>query len=65
MSAHLLGALLAFGLGLIYLWAQTIFGYIMKKPLVSGRWITPVRLMLIIFATTFFVASKFFVFVSF
>lgn len=53
LSVHYFGALLAFGSGLIYCWAQTIFSYAINpklaKPLVSHC-----RLILCIFSTIFF-----------
>uniref|UniRef100_A0A914ZNN1 DNA damage-regulated autophagy modulator protein 2 n=1 Tax=Parascaris univalens TaxID=6257 RepID=A0A914ZNN1_PARUN len=51
---HYAGALLAFGCGLIYTWAQTVFSYNMNpklaKPIVSHC-----RLMLCVISTMFFV----------
>uniref|UniRef100_A0AC34RK67 DNA damage-regulated autophagy modulator protein 2 n=1 Tax=Panagrolaimus sp. JU765 TaxID=591449 RepID=A0AC34RK67_9BILA len=50
---HYAGALLAFGCGLLYAWAQTIFSYMMNpklaKPIVSHC-----RLILTVLATLFF-----------
>uniref|UniRef100_A0A914ZTJ5 DNA damage-regulated autophagy modulator protein 2 n=1 Tax=Parascaris univalens TaxID=6257 RepID=A0A914ZTJ5_PARUN len=54
---HYAGALLAFGCGLIYTWAQTVFSYNMNpklaKPIVSHC-----RLMLCVISTMFFVTSN-------
>ncbi|KHN73945.1 DNA damage-regulated autophagy modulator protein 2, partial [Toxocara canis] len=51
---HYAGALLAFGCGLIYTWAQTVFSYNMNpklaKPIVSHC-----RLMLCVISTMFFI----------
>src|SRR5689334_17417595 len=51
------GALMAFGVGLLYAWTQTIFGYLMKPSMVA-RTVHHIRLVLCILGAIFFVTSE-------
>uniref|UniRef100_A0AC35UB71 Cytochrom_C_asm domain-containing protein n=1 Tax=Rhabditophanes sp. KR3021 TaxID=114890 RepID=A0AC35UB71_9BILA len=55
---HYLGALLAFGNGLVYAWAMTIFSYIMTPKLFDKR-LSHCRCLLCVIATVAFLTSLF------
>lgn len=64
-SAHILGAMFAFGFGLLYVWGQTVIGWRMRKPLDKSPCLTPIRFTLCLLTTIFFVTSKFVLLSSF
>uniref|UniRef100_A0A914D7A0 CWH43-like N-terminal domain-containing protein n=1 Tax=Acrobeloides nanus TaxID=290746 RepID=A0A914D7A0_9BILA len=53
LAVHYFGAFLAFGCGLIYIWAQTLFSYMMN-PKLAKPFVSHCRLLLCIFSTFFF-----------
>lgn len=52
---HMIGAFMAFGLGLVYAWTQVIYTYKMK-PIGAGMWLAHVRFLLTLLASIFFFA---------
>jgi hypothetical protein len=57
LSVHMTGALMAFGVGLLYAWTQTIFGYVMKPSMVA-RAVHHIRLVLCILGAVFFITME-------
>ncbi|KAI6191235.1 hypothetical protein M3Y97_00206300 [Aphelenchoides bicaudatus] len=56
ISVHYFGALLAFGCGLVYTWAQTIFSY-MINPKLAKPVVSHCRLVICILSTCFFTTT--------
>jgi len=54
---HYFGAFLAFGGGLVYAWAQTIFSYKMNPKLAEPK-VSNLRFVLCLFSTFFFFSSE-------
>jgi len=57
LAVHMTGALMAFGVGLLYAWSQTIFGYAMKPSMVA-RSVLHMRLVLCILGAIFFITME-------
>lgn len=57
LVVHYVGALMAFGCGLVYTWAQTVFSYMMN-PKLARPIVSHLRLLLCLLASVFFVASE-------
>lgn len=56
LETHLVGAFLAFAVGVGYFWVQAILTY-RVTPRHGGNWIGPIRIFLCAGSTTFLVAS--------